>query len=92
MHKVQLLYKYFLMRLFEYYSLFYYNLKFTLVTHSAMLVQKFVSDVGFEPTPSIEDQNTQISLSERSYLESGALDHSAILTWYSKGNKYGLPY
>ena len=41
-----------------------------------------VSEVGFEPTPSYEDQNTQIIALRRSWkLESGALDPSAILTW-----------
>ena len=37
--------------------------------------------MGFEPTPSYEDQNAQIPSVKGSYLESGALDHSAILTW-----------
>ena len=41
---------------------------------------KFLSEVGFEPTPSYEDQNAQIPTVKGSYLESGALDHSAILT------------
>ena len=42
---------------------------------------KSVSEVGFEPTPSYEDQNAQYPLRRaRLYLESGALDHSAILT------------
>ena len=35
-----------------------------------------MSEVGFEPTPPFGDQNTQRKLA----LESGALDHSAILT------------
>ena len=38
-----------------------------------------MSEVGFEPTPPFGDQNTQRKLA----LESGALDHSAILTIYS---------
>ena len=44
--------------------------------------QKVMSEVGFEPTPSSEDQNSHCnSLSESKVnLESGALDHSAILT------------
>ena len=40
-----------------------------------------VSEVGFEPTPSYEDQNALYYLSGESVnLESGALDRSAILT------------
>ena len=43
--------------------------------------EKNLSEVGFEPTPSYEDQNA-LSLSMRKVnLESGALDRSAILTW-----------
>ena len=42
----------------------------------------FVSDVGFEPTPSSEDQNSLPIpyKGTRLCLESGALDHSANLT------------
>ena len=40
--------------------------------------RKFVSEVGFEPTPTFVDQNTPVRKS--STLESGALDRSAILT------------
>ena len=36
-----------------------------------------LSEVGFEPTPPFGDQN---ALGEGRHLESGALDHSAILT------------
>ncbi len=44
--------------------------------------EKILSEVGFEPTPSDEDQNA-LSLSARKVtLESGALDRSAILTCY----------
>ena len=39
-----------------------------------------VSEVGFEPTPSYEDQNTHHCITVKLTLESGALDHSAILT------------
>ena len=41
-----------------------------------------MSEVGFEPTPSVEDQNTflELSVNQGFYLESGALDRSAILT------------
>ena len=41
-----------------------------------------MSEVGFEPTPPFGDQNTQpLHRSEELFvLESGALDHSAILT------------
>ncbi len=52
--------------------------------------KKYLSEVGFEPTPSYEDQNA-LSLSvSKVHLESGALDRSAILTCYqiaSKNNK-----
>ena len=41
---------------------------------------KNVSEVGFEPTPSFEDQNTQPTTAGKDILESGALDRSAILT------------
>lgn len=42
-----------------------------------------VSGVGFEPTPSFEDQNTSDPTikASRIELESGALDRSAILTY-----------
>ena len=43
-------------------------------------MKKDLSEVGFEPTPSYEDQNA-LSLSvSKDILESGALDRSAILT------------
>ena len=45
--------------------------------------KKSVSEVGFEPTPTFVDQNTRVSTMEEGlmqYLESGALDRSAILT------------
>ena len=45
----------------------------------------FLSEVGFEPTPSFEDQNSQ-SLEKGISLESGALDRSAILTCYKMGS------
>jgi hypothetical protein len=52
----------------------------TSLKHVKSSVKKFLSEVGFEPTPSDEDQNA-LSLSvSKVYLESGALDHSAILT------------
>ena len=38
-----------------------------------------MSEVGFEPTPTLEDQNTQTTFVEDK-LQSGAYDHSAILT------------
>ena len=40
--------------------------------------KKYVSEVGFEPTPTYVDQNTRYE--GLIHLESGALDHSAILT------------
>ena len=44
--------------------------------------EKNLSGVGFEPTPSIEDQKSLAApyLGTRLCLESGALDHSANLT------------
>ena len=44
--------------------------------------KKFLSEVGFEPTPSYEDQNAHPLSEEKENLESGALDRSAILTWW----------
>ncbi|KAE9531506.1 hypothetical protein AGLY_010712 [Aphis glycines] len=46
---------------------------------------KRLSEVGFEPTPSDEDQNAQLSIAmtDKDNLESGALDRSAILTCYN---------
>ena len=43
-------------------------------------VKTFVSEVGFEPTPTFVDQNAPLSQRKRLSLESGALDRSAILT------------
>ncbi len=48
--------------------------------------QKVMSEVGFEPTPSNEDQNTLPRSEKKDHLESGALDHSAILTCSSIRN------
>ena len=47
-----------------------------------ILLQKCLSEVGFEPTPAYADQNTHNSqqCKQGIILESGALDHSAILT------------
>ena len=42
----------------------------------------FVWEVGFEPTPSFEDQNAHLIEAKSSSLESGALDRSAILTLF----------
>ena len=47
--------------------------------HKRINKKKIVSEVGFEPTPSCEDQNA-LSITEKVSLESGALDRSAILT------------
>ena len=41
---------------------------------------KSLSEVGFEPTPTIVDQNSQLYFRASIALESGALDRSAILT------------
>ena len=56
-----------------------------LINYSASLrriFRKGLSEVGFEPTPTFVDQNTQsATISQRRFtLESGALDRSAILT------------
>ena len=45
-----------------------------------------MSEVGFEPTPSFEDQNAHFTEAKSISLESGALDRSAILTCYSNEN------
>ena len=44
-----------------------------------------LSGVGFEPTPTFVDQNAP-SYEGKNALESGALDHSAILTCSRKDN------
>ena len=39
------------------------NKTFTIVwTWNLLMFRKFLSEVGFEPTPSIEDQNSQIQV------------------------------
>ena len=50
---------------------------------------KTLSGVGFEPTPSIEDQNSPAVPYQgtRHSLESGALDHSANLTVWLRLHK-----
>ena len=45
-----------------------------------------LSEVGFEPTTPFGDQKPQ-QLRRIICLESGALDHSAILTWFHKDVK-----
>ena len=46
-------------------------------------IEKDLSEVGFEPTPSVEDQNSLRRLNRQvATLESGALDRSAILTYF----------
>ena len=50
-------------------------------TKPRKLGQKDLSEVGFEPTPSIEDQNAHFIEAKSNALESGALDRSAILTY-----------
>ena len=47
---------------------------------------KLLSEVGFEPTPSFEDQNAHFKEAKSTSLESGALDRSAILTLLEVGN------
>ena len=49
------------------------------------MMKKSLSEVGFEPTPTYVDQNSlsQGELKEV-ILESGALDHSAILTYEAR--------
>ena len=47
----------------------------------AHCLQNVLSEVGFEPTPTFVDQNALSACVQASFtLESGALDHSAILT------------
>ena len=46
-------------------------------------MKKDLLEVGFEPTPSYEDQNALPLSMRKVALESGALDRSAILTCYS---------
>ena len=56
--------------------------------------EKVLSEVGFEPTPTFVDQNTRLLLlssKATSTLESGALDHSAILTFRKLPLSYSLP-
>ena len=48
--------------------------------------KRLLSEVGFEPTPSFEDQNTHFSEAKSLSLESGALDRSAILTLLKDDN------
>ena len=52
--------------------------------------KKLVSGVGFEPTPSIEDQKSLLIPYRgiRHGLESGALDHSANLTVFQAVLKF----
>ena len=45
--------------------------------------KKDLSEVGFEPTPSVEDQNAGPIVVGKFSLESGALDRSAILTYFT---------
>ena len=45
-----------------------------------IIEEKDLSEVGFEPTPTIVDQNAQLCFRASISLESGALDRSAILT------------
>ena len=49
--------------------------------------KKNLSEVGFEPTPSYEDQNSLSISLRKENLESGALDRSAILTCYENESK-----
>ena len=55
-----------------------------------MWVEKGMSEVGFEPTPTFVDQNTHSAtyLQRRFSLESGALDRSAILTASNLVNQF----
>ena len=52
-----------------------------LLQKEVMQVKRFLSGMGFEPMPSIEDQKSRSRPGSKVLnLESGALDHSAILT------------
>ena len=57
------------------------------VKNVKMRWKKYLSEVGFEPTPSFEDQKSQI-IEKGISLESGALDRSAILTSYKYCKKH----
>ena len=59
------------------------------VTRGTRKAKTGVSGVGFEPTPSIEDQKSRLLPYQgtRQGLESGALDHSANLTIWQSGCK-----
>ena len=50
--------------------------------------KNFLSEVGFEPTPSFEDQNSHFTEAKSITLESGALDRSAILTLLWERNAF----
>ena len=57
--------------------------------------KKMLSEVGFEPTLSYEDQNSlcsPLSRGQGNHLESGALDHSAILTELFRCVKYSTTF
>ena len=58
---------------------FHHLENFSVLTKSYFFKAKAVSEEGFEPSPPIGDQNTHVTRKD-SHLESGALDHSAILT------------
>ena len=58
------------------------------VKENKSLKIKCLSEMGFEPTPTYVDQNTRKW--RLLHLESGALDHSAILTTYLN-DKIPLP-
>ena len=50
------------------------------IQNKEKMTNKFLSEVGFEPTPTFVDQNAHSIVVKRISLESGALDRSAILT------------
>ena len=52
------------------------------------MLQKLLSEVGFEPTPTFVDQNAHSIQVKSISLESGALDRSAILTLHSCVKKF----
>ena len=66
---------------------------FQAVGNGPRLVQNLLSEVGFEPTPTFVDQNTRYTcIQASSALESGALDHSAILTYRRGGVEASKPF
>jgi hypothetical protein len=63
--------------IFLYYNFILKNKKKSIFEHE----KKYLTAVGFEPTPAFADQNTHFYVKLCFKLESGALDHSATLSY-----------